>query len=121
MRATSSGVRSRRDLVLERLEALGLDAAGELGAAGGDDATVEQHVHDVGREVVEDALVVRDEQDAEPGGRARTSAMPSATARSASMSRPLSVSSRIATSGSIMAICRISLRFFSPPEKPSLR
>ena len=47
--------------------------------------------------------------------------MPAATWRSASMSRPESVSSSTATSGSIIAICRTSLRFFSPPEKPSLR
>ena len=37
------------------------------------------------------------------------------------MSRPESVSSRTARSGSRTAIWRISLRFFSPPEKPSLR
>ena len=52
---------------------------------------------------------------------ARTSRMPLATMRSASMSRPESVSSRIARSGSRIAICMISLRFFSPPENPSLR
>jgi hypothetical protein len=40
--------------------------------------------------------------------------------RSASMSRPESVSSRIASFGSSSAIWRISLRFFSPPEKPAL-
>ena len=45
---------------------------------------------------------------------------PSATIRSASMSRPLSVSSRIAISGSSTAIWSISSRFFSPPLKPSL-
>ena len=36
------------------------------------------------------------------------------------MSRPESVSSRIASFGSSSAIWKISLRFFSPPEKPSL-
>ena len=36
------------------------------------------------------------------------------------MSSPESVSSRIASFGSSTSICRISLRFFSPPEKPSL-
>ncbi len=44
----------------------------------------------------------------------------SETVFSASMSRPLSVSSRIASFGSSSAICSISLRFFSPPEKPTL-
>ena len=51
----------------ERVEAFGLDRAGELGSAGRDDAAVDEHVHDVGDEVVEDALVVRDQQDAELG------------------------------------------------------
>ena len=37
---------------------------------------------------------------------------------SASISRPESVSSRIASRGSSTAIWKISLRFFSPPEKP---
>ncbi len=36
------------------------------------------------------------------------------------MSSPESVSSRIASFGSSTAIWRISLRFFSPPEKPAL-
>ena len=35
------------------------------------------------------------------------------------MSRPESVSSRIARAGSRTAIWKISFRFFSPPEKPS--
>ncbi len=45
---------------------------------------------------------------------------PAATMRRASMSSPESVSSRIASVGSRIAIWKISLRFFSPPEKPSL-
>ena len=45
---------------------------------------------------------------------------PCATIFSASMSSPESVSSRIASVGSRTSICRISLRFFSPPENPSL-
>ena len=64
------------------------------------------------------ALVVGDDQH-RPIGR-RMLLAPAATIRSASMSRPESVSSRIARRGSRIAIWRISLRFFSPPEKPSL-
>src|SRR2546430_13977895 len=45
--------------------------------------------------------------------------MPCATTLSASMSSPESVSSRMAKLGWNMCICRISRRFFSPPEKPS--
>src|SRR3954471_19900186 len=45
---------------------------------------------------------------------------PSDTTRRASTSRPESVSSRIAIRGLSRRICRISWRFFSPPEKPSL-
>src|ERR1041384_2577230 len=51
---------------------------------------------------------------------ALTRLMPSETTRSASTSRPESVSSRIAIFGASSASCRISWRFFSPPEKPSL-
>ena len=66
--------------VPERVEALRLDRARELGAAGRDDPAVDEHVHDVGGEVVEDALVVRDQQDAElRRGPLRTSSMPAAT------------------------------------------
>jgi len=36
------------------------------------------------------------------------------------MSSPESVSSRIASFGSRIAIWKISFRFFSPPEKPTL-
>src|ERR1039457_2883232 len=42
-----------------------------------------------------------------------------ATSRKASMSRPESVSSSTAKRGSSTDICKISLRFFSPPENPS--
>ena len=51
---------------------------------------------------------------------ARKRFTPSATIFSASMSRPESVSSRIAMPGSSSSIWAISWRFFSPPEKPSL-
>ena len=44
---------------------------------------------------------------------------PSATILRASMSNPESVSSKIARSGSSSDICKTSLRFFSPPEKPT--
>src|ERR1700712_5521641 len=50
----------------------------------------------------------------------RSAFTPSATIFRASISRPLSVSSRIASDGRRMAICSTSLRFFSPPEKPTL-
>ena len=46
--------------------------------------------------------------------------MPFATVLMPSMSKPESVSSRIASFGLISINCRISKRFFSPPLKPSL-
>ena len=46
---------------------------------------------------------------------------PAATIRSASMSSPESVSSKIANRGFSNSSWTISCRFFSPPEKPSLR
>ena len=49
-----------------------------------------------------------------------TRLIPSETTLRASMSSPESVSSRIASFGCKRAICSISSRFFSPPEKPSL-
>ncbi len=45
---------------------------------------------------------------------------PAATIFTASTSRPESVSSMMAISGSSIAIWRISARFFSPPLNPSL-
>ena len=45
---------------------------------------------------------------------------PSETILSASTSRPESVSSKIAILGFRSSSCKISWRFFSPPEKPSL-
>src|SRR6478752_10441103 len=50
----------------------------------------------------------------------RTRLTPSETTRSASTSRPESVSSRTAIFGLSSSIWRISWRFFSPPLKPSL-
>src|SRR5918999_2594850 len=50
-----------------------------------------------------------------------TALTPAATVLSASMSRPESVSSSTASRGASSASWRISMRFFSPPEKPSLR
>ncbi len=46
---------------------------------------------------------------------------PCATVLSASMSSPESVSSSTASFGCCSASWRISMRFFSPPEKPSFR
>src|SRR3546814_6472317 len=44
-----------------------LEALGQLHAAGGDDGAIDQDVHEVGLEVLEEALVVRDGDDAEVG------------------------------------------------------
>ena len=68
------------------------------------------------RDDIERGIV--DRLDAVCGVRRRFT--PSATMRSASTSRPLSVSSRMLSTGSSIAIWKISLRFFSPPEKPTL-
>ena len=72
----------------------------------------------VGDDVVEDSLVVGDEEEGVIGGAEAVDAL--ATERRASTSRPESGSSRMASLGSRTAIWRTSLRFFSPPEKPSL-
>ena len=49
--------------------ALFLEAVGELGAALLGDAARDEHVHEVGLDVAQDARVVRDQQDAEAGVR----------------------------------------------------
>ena len=83
-----------------------------------DDPALGQDVDEIGDDVVEQPLIVRD--DEMPRSAARMAFTPSATVLSASISRPESVSSRIASFGSSTAIWKISFRFFSPPEKPSL-
>src|SRR3977135_1061499 len=50
----------------------------------------------------------------------RSALTPSAATRSASMSRPESISSRMQTAGSTRALCELSLRFVAPPENPTL-
>jgi outer membrane protein len=47
--------------------------------------------------------------------------IPSQIIFKASMSNPESISSKITNFGSNRSICKISLRFFSPPEKPSFK
>src|SRR6266487_1908070 len=55
-----------------------------------------------------------------PSSGPASSLMLSATSFNESMSRPESVSSKIASVGSSTASCRTSFRFFSPPENPWL-
>jgi len=62
-----------------------------------------------------------DDLDRAPISGPTSSFTPRATIFGASMSRPESVSSRTAIRGFRSAICRISTRFFSPPEKPSFK
>ena len=82
-----------------------------------DDAAIVKHVHEVRHNVVQQPLVVRDDHLRIFLPLRRLT--PSATMRSASMSSPESVSSSTANLGLSIAICKISLRFFSPPEKPT--
>ena len=66
MRATSSAAHVGASCVrAERVEAVGLDLAASSAPPVATMRPSTQHVHDVGGEVVEDALVVRDQQDAE--------------------------------------------------------
>ena len=104
--------------------AVGLQLVGQLGPAGGDDAALDEDVHGVGMELGEQAAVVGDRQDAEPGAPSAdgwvSASMRLEHARRASMSRPESSSSRIAMRGRSMASCSVSLRFFSPPDRSTL-
>ena len=116
-RSATAATSARR--LLDPAVALGFQLERELLAAGPDDPAVRQHVHEVRHDVVQQPLVVGHDDDRrgrDGGARSRRAA----TIFSASMSRPESVSSRMASVGSSTAIWKISLRFFSPPEKPSL-
>ena len=75
-------------------------------------------MHAVRHDVVEQPLVVGDDQRG-PARGSLSALTSSATMRIASMSRPESVSSSTQSEGSSSVICKISLRFFSPPEKPT--
>jgi len=75
-----------------------------------------EHVNEVGPDVIEQPLIMSDQHHGAPG--VRRLFTPVETTLRASMSRPESVSSRIASFGSRTSICSTSLRFFSPPENP---
>ena len=91
----------------------------ELGAALLDDTPVDEHVDEVRLDVVEDPLVVGDHERAHVGADELLHAAGDDLERVDV--EPESVSSSTAMRGFSIAICRISTRFFSPPEKPSLR
>ena len=88
-----------------------LRVVGQLGATLGGDVAVDEHVNVAGLDVAQDAGVVRDEHDA-AAGLAVDAVDASETMRSASTSRPESVSSRTAKEGLRSSIWRISRRFF---------
>ena len=99
--------------------ALRLELERQLLAARLDDAAVGEHVHEVGHDVVQQPLVVRDDDDGALGAAQRVDAArrrPSAR-RCRGPSRSRRESPGV---GSSTAIWKISLRFFSPPEKPWL-
>ena len=83
----------------------------------GHDPAGGQDVHVVGRDVVEQPLVVGDQQHAHVRVELRVDALGDDAQRVDVEARV--VSSRMAISGSSIAIWSISGRFFSPPEKPS--
>ena len=58
-----AGAAGRADGRAERVVAVAFELLGEFHAAGGDDAAVDQDVDAVGGDLVEEALVVRDEHD----------------------------------------------------------
>ena len=94
------------------------DLERQLRTAGLDDPSIGHDVHDIRFDMVQKPLIMRDTRNPRPS--LRSAFTPSATSFIASTSRPESVSSRMHIFGSSIAICRISLRFFSPPEKPTL-
>ena len=91
---------------------------GEFLAAGADDLAVHQDMDEVGHDVIEEPLVMSDDESGVV--RAAQFVDTGGDDFEGVMSRPESVSSRMASLGLRTAIWEISLRFFSPPEKPSL-
>lgn len=90
----------------------------ELRASRFYNASFVKYVHEIGCDVIEQPLVVRDDDRCILSDFSWFT--PCETIRKASMSRPLSVSSRMDRRGCNIAIWKISFRFFSPPENPSL-
>src|SRR5689334_24801766 len=64
---SSARSRARSGSLAEGVEALAVELLGQLRAAGLDDPAVDEDVHLVGRQVVEDPAVVGDQQDAQRG------------------------------------------------------
>src|SRR4029078_12436442 len=89
---------------------LRLQLVRQLRPAGLDDAAVDEHMDELRLDVVENALVVRDQQHAQIGTGQRVDPFRHDAQR-------VDVET---DSGRSTAIWRISARFFSPPEKPSL-
>ncbi len=75
-------------------------------------------MNEVGNDVIEQTLVMRDDNDRALGTAQGIDAVGNGLERVDIETE--SVSSRIASFGSSSAIWKISLRFFSPPEKPTL-
>src|SRR5690606_1929807 len=97
---------------------LGFQLQGQLLGAGLDDPAIGQNMNVVRHDVIAQAQIVGNHD--ETALAVTHEFTPSATTCRASISNPESVSSRMHKSGSSSIICMISLRFFSPPEKPSL-
>ena len=99
--------------------ALGLELPRQLRTAAAHDAARRHHVHMVRHDVVEQPLVMGDDQRREVRCRAvRSRRRPRCAARRCRgrcRSRP-----EWRASGAAALICSTSLRFFSPPEKPTL-
>jgi len=93
---------------------LGFKFERESFVAGLHDAAIVEHVDKIGDDEIQQPLIMRDDSCAPSG--LFSLLTPPATMRSASMSRPESVSSRMASFGSSTAIWKISLRFFRRGE-----
>ena len=100
----------------DALVALGLELVRQLRPASLHDTPLHHHVDRVGRDVVQHALVVRDQEHTESGPDELVDALGDQLQRVDV--EPESVSSRIAICGCSTASWSTSFRFFSPPEKP---
>ena len=92
---------------------------GELGAARADDPAAGQDMDEIRLDDVEQPLIMGDQQHRLVGLAHDPVDALADHAQRVDVEAAESVSSRMARRGSMIPICTISLRFFSPPEKPT--
>ena len=82
---------------------------------------ITENMNIIGNNIIQNSLIMSDKHNTHSRIFLTRNLNACATILRESISRPESISSRIATLGCTYNSCNSSRRFFSPPEKPSLR